>query len=88
MLIRSDNSNIKINYAVYAGAKMSDKKDFDKSYLGFVIGGAILGAVAGYVVKKVGPKNIMNMVKQKDIIPPSITNLISEFSSKQKSMDE
>ena len=47
---------------------MNDKKDFDKSYLGFVIGGAILGAVAGYVVKKVGPKNIMNMVKQKDII--------------------
>jgi hypothetical protein len=67
---------------------MNDKKDFDKSYLGFVIGGAILGAVAGYVVKKVGPKNIMNMVKQKDIIPPSITNLISEFSSRQKSMDD
>ena len=67
---------------------MSDKKDFDKSYLGFVIGGAILGAVAGYVVKKVGPKNIMNMVKQKDIIPPSITNLMNEFSSRQKSMDD
>ena len=67
---------------------MSDKKDLDKSYLGFIIGGAILGAVAGYVVKKVGPKNIMNMVKQKDIIPPSITNLISEFSSRQKSMDD
>ena len=67
---------------------MSDKKDFDKSYLGFVIGGAVLGAVAGYVVKKVGPKNIMNMVKQKDIIPPSITNLINEFSSRQKSMDD
>jgi hypothetical protein len=67
---------------------MSDNKDFNKSYLGFIIGGAILGAVAGYVVKKVGPKNIMNMVKQKDIIPPSITNLISEFSSRQKSMDD
>ena len=67
---------------------MSDKKDFDKSYLGFVIGGAIVGAVAGYVVKKVGPKNIMNMIKQKDIIPPSISNLISEFSSRQKSMDD
>ena len=67
---------------------MNDKKDFDKSYLGFVIGGAILGAVAGYVVKKVGPKNIMNMIKQKDIIPPSITNLMNEFSSRQKSMDD
>jgi hypothetical protein len=67
---------------------MNDKKDFDKSYLGFVVGGAILGAVAGYVVKKVGPKNIMNMVKQKNIIPPSITNLMNEFSSRQKSMDD
>jgi len=67
---------------------MNDKKDFDKSYLGFVIGGAVLGAVAGYVVKKVGPKNIMNMVKQKDIIPPSITKLMNEFSSRQKSMDD
>jgi len=67
---------------------MNDKKDFDKSYLGFVIGGAVLGAVAGYIVKKVGPKNIMNMVKQKDIIPPSITKLMNEFSSRQKSMDD
>ena len=62
---------------------MNEKKDLDKRYIGFVIGGAVLGAIAGYVVKKVGPKNIMNMVKQKDIIPPSITNLINEFSSKK-----
>jgi len=81
------NSGVK-NYIAYTGAKMNDKKDFDKSYLGFVIGGAVLGAVAGYVVKKVGPKNIMNMVKQKDIIPPSITKLMNEFSSRQKSMDD
>jgi hypothetical protein len=67
---------------------MNDKKDFNKSYLGFVIGGAVLGAVAGYIVKKVGPKNIMNMIKQKNIIPPSITNLMNEFSSRQNSMDD
>ena len=67
---------------------MNDKKEFNKSYLGFVIGGAILGAIAGYVVKKVGPKNIMNMVKQKNIIPPSITDLMNEFSSRQKSTDD
>ena len=67
---------------------MNDKKDFDKGFLGFVIGGAVLGAVAGYVVKKVGPKNIMEMIKRKDIIPPSITNLMNEFSDRQKSMDK
>ena len=67
---------------------MSEKKDLDKSYIGFIIGGAVLGAVAGYVVKKVVPKNIMDMIKRKDIIPPTISNIINEFSSRQKSTDE
>jgi hypothetical protein len=67
---------------------MNKEKDFDKSYIGYLIGGALLGAIAGYVVKKVGPKNIMNMIKQKDIIPPSISNLINEFSSRKKQMDQ
>ena len=66
---------------------MNDKKDFDRSYIGFIIGGAILGAVAGYVVKKVGPKNIMDMVKRKDIIPPTIRDIMNEFSSRKKSTE-
>ena len=64
---------------------MNNNKDFDKNYIGFIVGGAVLGAIAGYIVKKVGPKNIMNMVKQKDIIPPSISNIIKEFSSHRDS---
>ena len=64
---------------------MSKDKDFNKNYIGFMVGGAVLGAIAGYIVKKVGPKNIMNMVKQKDIIPPSISNIINEFSSRRDS---
>jgi hypothetical protein len=67
---------------------MNKEKDFDKSYIGYLVGGALLGVIAGYVVKKVGPKNIMNMIKQKDIIPPSISNLINEFSSRKKQMDQ
>ena len=67
---------------------MNEKKDLDKSYIGFIIGGAVLGAIAGYVVKKVGPKNIMDMIKRKEIIPPTISNLINEFSSRQKSKEE
>jgi len=66
---------------------MNKEKDLDKGYIGFLVGGALLGVVAGYIVKKVGPKNIMNMVKQKDIIPPSITSIINEFSSRKKSME-
>ena len=60
---------------------MNKDKNFNKNYIGYIVGGAVLGAIAGYIVKKVGPKNIMNMVKQKDIIPPSISNIINEFSS-------
>lgn len=62
---------------------MDSEKNFDKNYIGFIVGGAILGAVAGYIVKKVGPKNIMNMAKQKEIIPPSISNIINEFTSRR-----
>ncbi len=62
---------------------MNEDKKFNKNYIGYIVGGAVLGAIAGYIVKKVGPKNIMNMVKQKDIIPPSISNIINEFSSRR-----
>ncbi|GAG64782.1 unnamed protein product [marine sediment metagenome] len=41
--------------------------------------------IAGYIIKRVGIKNIMNMLKQKEIIPPSISNLINEFTSRRKS---
>ncbi len=62
---------------------MSSEKKFDKTITYFVIGGAIIGAIAGYFVKKVGPKNIMGILKQKDIIPPSVSNLINEFTSRK-----
>ena len=64
---------------------MEKKKGIDKKDLGFIIGGAIIGAIAGYIVNRVGIKNIMSMLKQKEVNPPSISNLINEFSPKKKS---
>ncbi len=64
---------------------MNTERKFDKSVINFVIGGAIIGAIAGYIIKKIGAKNIMNILKQKEIIPPSISNLINEFASRKKS---
>ena len=64
---------------------MEEDRKFEKKDLGYIIGGAALGAIAGYIVKRVGIKNIMNMLKQKDIIPPSVSNIIKEFSSKKGS---
>lgn len=63
---------------------MGDENKFEKKDIGYIIGGAVLGAIAGYIVKRVGIKNITNMLKQKEIIPPSITNIIKEFSSKKE----
>ncbi|MBE3113631.1 MAG: hypothetical protein WA120_03550 [Candidatus Hydromicrobium sp.] len=64
---------------------MAEDKKIDKKDISFIIGGAIIGAIAGYIVKRVGIKNIMNMLKQKEIIPPSISNLINEFTSRKNS---
>ena len=64
---------------------MTEDKKIDKKDISFIVGGAIIGAIAGYIAKRVGIKNIMNMLKQKEIIPPSISNLINEFTSRKNS---
>jgi hypothetical protein len=67
---------------------MDKEEKFDKKGIGFIVGGAVLGAIAGYLVKKVGVKNIITVLKAKDIIPHNIANLISEFTSKKFSEEE
>lgn len=66
---------------------MDDSKEFDKKIVGYIVGGAVLGAVAGYVASRIGLKNIMNMLKQKDIIPPSISKVMKEFSGGKNTGD-
>jgi hypothetical protein len=64
---------------------MNAEKKFDRTVTYFVLGGAAIGAIAGYIIKKIGPKNIMGILKQKEIIPPSVSNLINEFTSRKES---
>jgi len=64
---------------------MNTEKKFDRTVTYFVIGGAVIGAIAGYIIKKIGAKKIINILKQKEIIPSSISNLINEFTSNKKS---
>ena len=64
---------------------MDKKSKFDKSDISYIIGGAIIGAIAGYIIKRVGIKNIIGILKKKEIIPSSVSNLIDEFTSKRKS---
>ncbi|MCM8787918.1 MAG: hypothetical protein NC935_07720 [Candidatus Omnitrophica bacterium] len=63
---------------------MSPEKKTDKNIVYFIVGGAILGAIAGYIVKKVGIKNILNALKAKKIISESIADTISEFASQNE----
>ena len=60
---------------------MEKSKKFDKTIAYYVLCGATLGAVAGYIVKKVGMKNIMTVLKAKKIIPGNILKTISEFTN-------
>lgn len=67
---------------------MNDEKKFDKTVINFVIGGAVLGAIAGYVVKKIGVKNILNILKSKKIISSSIADTITEFTTSNDLSEE
>ncbi len=60
---------------------MNDDKKFDKTVINFVIGGAIVGALAGYLVKKIGFQNILTILKSKKIISSSIAETIADFTS-------
>ena len=67
---------------------MNDEKKFDKTVINFVIGGAVLGAIAGYIVKKIGVKNILNILKSKKIISSSIADTITEFTTSNDLSEE
>lgn len=64
---------------------MNEKNKLDKKDLSYIIGGAIVGAIAGYIISRVGIKNLMNMLKKKEIIPSSISSLLKEFTSGKES---
>ena len=64
---------------------MDEKNKLDKKDLSYIIGGAIIGAIAGYIISRVGIKNLMSILKKKEIIPSSISSLLKEFTSDEES---
>ena len=66
---------------------MDKDKKLDKTVVYYVLGGAAVGAIAGYIVKKVGLKNVVNVLKTKKIIPENLMETISEFTSKKSGED-
>ena len=65
---------------------MSDGKKVDKKVVYYVVGGAVLGAIAGYIVNRIEMKNIMEAMKAKNIIPENIADTITDFAD--RSMEE
>lgn len=64
---------------------MDKKNKLDKKDLSYIIGGALVGAIAGYIISRVGIKNLMSILKKKEIIPSSISSLLKEFTSDEES---
>jgi hypothetical protein len=64
---------------------MDKKNKLDKKDLSYIIGGAVVGAIAGYIISRVGIKNLMSILKKKEIIPSSISSLLKEFTSDEES---
>ena len=60
------------------------REEFDSKTVGFILGGAVLGAIAGYIINKIGCQNILKTLKDNKVISPTISNLINEFASKKQ----
>jgi len=57
-------------------------KKVDPKIVAYVAGGAVLGGLAGYLINKVGFKNIAKMLKEKNIISPEIGGFVENFDLK------
>jgi membrane protein YqaA with SNARE-associated domain len=57
-------------------------KKVDPKIVAYIAGGAVLGGLAGYLINKVGFKNIAKMLKEKNIISSEIGSFVENFDLK------
>ncbi len=58
------------------------RKRVDPKIVAYITGGAVIGGIAGYIINRVGFKNVAKILKDKNIISPNISNLIKDFDLK------
>jgi len=54
----------------------------DPKIVAYIAGGAVVGGVVGYIINKVGFKNMAKMLKDKNIISPVIGDFMENFDFK------
>jgi hypothetical protein len=57
-------------------------KKVDPKIIAYVAGGAVVGGLIGFMINKVGLKNIARMLKDKNILSPEIGNFVENFDLK------
>ena len=57
-------------------------KKVDPKIVAYIAGGAVLGGLAGYLINKIGFKNIAKMLKEKNIISSDIGSFVENFDLK------
>lgn len=64
-------------------AEIKEKgKKVDPKIVAYIAGGAVLGGLAGYLINKVGFKNIAKMLEEKNIISSEIGSFVENFNLK------
>ncbi|MHB1346903.1 MAG: hypothetical protein ACYCXK_05355 [Candidatus Humimicrobiaceae bacterium] len=54
----------------------------DPKVVAYIAGGAVLGGLAGYLVNRIGFKNIAKMLKDKNILSSEIGSFVEDFDLK------
>lgn len=57
-------------------------KKVDPKVVAYIAGGAVLGGLAGYLVNRIGFKNIAKMLKDKNILSSEIGSFVEDFDLK------
>ncbi|HEY5501627.1 MAG TPA: hypothetical protein VIK09_06555 [Candidatus Humimicrobiaceae bacterium] len=57
-------------------------RKLDPKIVAYIAGGAVVGGAVGYIINKVGLKNIARMLKDKNILSPEVGDFVENFDLK------